>query len=112
MTPIKYIFPLVLGSLAAFIIGSIMNMTGASTTIDAWMLSFTVSGHDVGDRMTMFVRSFLENSSMKGVTGFSYLIGHSISEEIVKFIMFYIAFKVLKPSSIREIILTGISVGV
>ena len=89
-----------------------MSMTGASTTIDAWMLSFTVSGHDVGDRMTMFIRSFLENSSMHGITGFSYLIGHSLSEEIVKFVMFYLAFQIMKPSSIREIILLGISVGV
>lgn len=108
----KYIFALVLGCLAALIIGSIMNLTGASTTIDAWMLSFTISGHDVGDRMTMFIRSFLENSRINGITGFSYLIGHSISEEIVKFLMFYVVFRVFKPSSIREMILMGISVGV
>lgn len=112
MTLIKYIFTLVLGCLAALIVGSIMNMTGASTTIDAWMLSFTISGHDVGDRMTMFVRSFLQNSNINGITGFSYLIGHCISEEIVKFLMFYLAFRIFKPSSIREIILMGISVGI
>jgi RsiW-degrading membrane proteinase PrsW (M82 family) len=112
MTLIQYILAILLGCLAALIVGSIMSMTGASTTIDAWMLSFTISGHDVGDRMTMFVRSFIENSSINGITGFSYLIGHSISEEVVKFLMFYVAFRVFKPSSIREIILTGISVGI
>lgn len=112
MKPIQYIFALLLGCLAAFLIGSLMSLTSASTTIDAWMLSFTISGHDVGDRMTMFVRTFLENSNISGITGFSYLIGHSISEEIVKFLMFLIAFKVSKPSSIREIILTGMSVGI
>ena len=89
-----------------------MSLTSASTTIDAWMLSFTISGHDVGDRMTLFVRSFLENANISGITGFSYLIGLSISEEIVKFLMFLIAFKISKPNSIREIILTGILVGI
>ncbi|MBP6921042.1 PrsW family intramembrane metalloprotease, partial [Candidatus Gracilibacteria bacterium] len=108
----KYIFALVLGSFAALIIGSIMNLTGASTTIDAWMLSFTISGHDVGDRMNMLVRTLLQSSKIDGITGFSYLIGHSISEEIVKFVMFCIVFRLFRPSSIREIILTGISVGI
>lgn len=112
MSRIQYIIAFLLGCAAALAIGFLMSITGASTTIDAWMLSFTISGHDVGDRMTMFVRSFLENSSMHGMTGFSYLIGHSLSEEIVKFVMFYIAFQMMKPSSIREIILLGISVGV
>lgn len=112
MKLLQYIFALLLGCVAAFMIGSLMSLTAASTTIDAWMLSFTISGHDVGDRMTMFVRTFLENSNISGITGFSYLIGHSISEEIVKFLMFFLAFKISKPSSIREIILTGISVGI
>ncbi len=112
MTFMKYIFALVLGSFAALIIGSIMNLTGASTTIDAWMLSFTISGHDVGDRINMLVRTLLQSSKIDGITGFSYLIGHSISEEIVKFVMFCIVFRLFRPSSIREIILTGISVGI
>jgi RsiW-degrading membrane proteinase PrsW (M82 family) len=86
-------------------------ITGAVTTIDAWFLTLTIVGQDVGDRMMMLVQIFLQKSLPEAFTGVSYLIGHSILEEAVKFIAFYIAFRIVKPTSIREIVFIGMVVG-
>lgn len=112
MTLIKYIFAYVLGCLAAISVGKLVVMSGAVTTIDAWILTLTIVGQDVGDRMVMLTKVLLESTSSEALVGMSYLIGHSILEEIVKFIAFYIAFRISKPNSIREIVLTGIAVGI
>lgn len=112
MTLIKYIFAYVLGCLAAISVGKLVVMSGAVTTIDAWILTLTIVGQDVGDRMVMLTRVLLESTSSEALVGMSYLVGHSILEEIVKFIAFYIAFRISKPNSIREIALTGIAVGI
>jgi RsiW-degrading membrane proteinase PrsW (M82 family) len=112
MTLIKYIFAYVLGALAAISIGKIVAFSGAVTTIDAWILTLTIVGQDVGDRMVMLVRVLLEETSSEALVGMSYLVGHSMLEEIVKFIAFFIAFQISKPNSIREIVLNGIAVGV
>ena len=86
-------------------------MTGAATTIDAWFLTLTVVGQDVGDRMVMLAQMFLQESAPEAFVGVSYLIGHSILEEMVKFAAFYIAFRIAKPTSIREIVFMGMVVG-
>ena len=112
MTLIKYIFAYVLGCLAAISIGKIVGMSGAQTTVDAWFLTLTVVGQDVGDRMMMFSHMLMRETSSEALTGVSYLVGHSILEELIKFVAFYIAFQVSKPTSIRQIVLTGITVGV
>lgn len=112
MTLIKYIFAYILGCLAAISVGKIVGMSGAQTTIDAWFLTLTVVGQDVGDRMMMFSHMLLRETSLEALRGVSYLIGHSILEELIKFVAFYIAFQISKPSSIRQIVLTGITVGV
>ncbi len=112
MTLIKYIFAYVLGCLAAISVGKLVVMSGAVTTIDAWILTLTIVGQDVGDRMVMLARVLLEETSSEALIGMSYLVGHSVLEEIVKFIAFFIAFKISKPNSIREIVLTGIAVGI
>ena len=112
MTLIKYIFASVLGALAAISIGKLVAFTGAVTTIDAWILTLTISGQDVGDRVAMLSRVLLEEHSSGAMVGMSYLLGHSILEEVMKFIAFFIAFQISKPNSIREIVLTGITVGV
>ena len=62
--------------------------------------------------MAMLAKVFLQETSSEALMGVSYLIGHSILEEIVKFIAFFIAFQVNKPTSIRQIVLTGVAVGV
>jgi RsiW-degrading membrane proteinase PrsW (M82 family) len=108
----KYIFAYILGCLAAFSIGKIVAMSGAQTTIDAWILTLTIVGQDVGDRMMMLGKVLLREQSSEALVGMTYLVGHSILEEILKFIAFYIVFLVCKPSSIRQIILAGIAVGV
>lgn len=112
MTLIKYIFAFSLGCLAAISIGKLVSMSGAVTTIDAWMLTLTVVGQDVGDRMVMLTKVLLEETSNEALIGMSYLIGHSMLEEIVKFVAFFIAFQISKPTSIRDIVLTGIAVGI
>ena len=112
MTLIKYIFAYVLGALAAISIGKLVAFSGAVTTIDAWILTLTIVGQDVGDRMVMLARVLLEETSSEALVGMSYLVGHSMLEEIVKFIAFFIAFQISKPNSIREIVLTGIAVGI
>lgn len=112
MTLIKYIFAYVLGALAAISIGKLVAFSGAVTTIDAWILTLTIVGQDVGDRMVMLARVLLEETSSEALVGMSYLVGHSMLEELVKFIAFFIAFQISKPNSIREIVLNGIAVGV
>lgn len=112
MTLIKYIFAYVLGALAAISIGKLVAFSGAVTTVDAWILTLTIVGQDVGDRMVMLARVLLEETSSEVLVGMSYLVGHSMLEEIVKFIAFFIAFQISKPNSIREIVLTGIAVGI
>lgn len=107
----KYIYAYALGCLAALSIGKIVVMTGVATTIDAWFLTLTVVGQDVGDRMVMLAKVLLEESTTEAIVGVSYLVGHSILEEIVKFIAFYIAFRLTKPTSIREIVFMGMVVG-
>ncbi len=111
MTLIKYTFAYVLGCLAAISVGKLVVMSGAVTTIDAWILTLTIAGHDVGDRMVMLAKVLLEETNSDALKGMSYLIGHSMLEEIVKFVAFYIAFRIIKPTSIREIVFTGIAVG-
>ncbi len=112
MTLIKYIFAYVLGCLAAISVGKIVGMSGAQTTIDAWFLTLTVVGQDVGDRMMMFTHMLLRETSSEALRGVSYLVGHSILEEAIKFVAFFIAFHISKPNSIRQIVLTGITIGV
>ena len=112
MTLLKYIFAYILGCLAAISIGKIVALTGAQTTIDAWFLTLTLVGQDVGDRMVMLAQVLLRETSGEALVGMSYFVGHSILEEMVKFIAFYIAFLINKPTSIRQIMLTGIVVGV
>lgn len=112
MTLIKYIFAYVLGCLAAVSIGKLVGMSGAQTTIDAWFMTLTIVGQDVGDRMVMFARMLLEETTSEALIGMSYLVGHSMLEEVVKFIAFLIAFHISKPNSIREIVLTGVVIGV
>lgn len=112
MTLIKYIFAYILGCLAAVCIGKIVGMSGAQTTVDAWFITLTVVGKDVGDRMMMFSDMLLRETSFETLRGVSYLVGHSILEELIKFVAFYVAFQVNKPTSIRQIVLTGITVGV
>ncbi len=112
MTLTKYIFAYILGCLAAITIGKIVAMSGAATTIDAWFLTLTVVGQDVGDRMVMLAKVLMEETASSALVGISYLVGHSILEEVVKFFAFYIAFQINKPNSIRQIVLIGITVGI
>jgi len=112
MSSLKYIFAYILGCLAAIAVGKIVAMSGAQTTVDAWFVTLTVVGKDVGDRMAMFVKVLTHEASAEALFGVSYLVGHSILEEIIKFIAFFIAFQINKPTSIRQIVLTGIAVGV
>lgn len=112
MNSIKYIFAYILGCLAAIMIGKIVVLSGAETTIDAWVMTLTIVGQDVGDRMMMLTKMIFDQGSSESLMGVSYLVGQSILEEIMKFIAFFIAFKISKPSSIREIVLTGITVGI
>lgn len=112
MTLIKYLFAYVLGSLAAISIGKLVGMSGAQTTIDAWVMTLTIVGQDVGDRMVMLARVLLEETSSEALVGMSYLVGHSMLEEVVKFVAFLIAFYISRPNSIREIVLTGVVIGI
>lgn len=112
MTLIKYIFAYILGCLAAVLIGKIIVVSGAQTTIDAWVLTLTIVGQDVGDRLMMASQALLDKNSGEALMGISYLVGQSILEEIVKFLAFFIAFRISKPNSLREIVITGIVVGV
>lgn len=112
MTPIKYIFSFILGSLAAIAVGKIVSMSGAQTTVDAWFVTLTVVGQDVGDRMALFAKVLTHGASFEAMEGISYLIGHSILEEFIKFLAFSVAFYINKPNSIRQIVLTGIAVGI
>jgi len=112
MSFIKYIFAYVMGCVAGFLIGEIISLSGVTATLDAWFLTFTIVGQDVGDRMAILTKVLLEETSGQTLFGMSYLIGQSILEEIVKFVAFYIVFRINRPSSIREIVLMGILVGV
>jgi RsiW-degrading membrane proteinase PrsW (M82 family) len=112
MTAIKYIFAYILGCLAALLIGKIVVVSGTQTTIDAWVLTLTVVGQDVGDRMMIASRALMDKNAGEALMGISYLVGQSILEEIMKFLAFYIAFRISKPNSLREIVITGIVVGV
>ncbi len=62
--------------------------------------------------MTLFVKEILNETFSEAISGMSYLIGHGILEELIKFFAFFIAFHINKPSSIREIVHTGMMVGV
>ena len=108
----KYFFAYCVGCLAAISVGRIITMSGVQTTIDAWFLTLTVVGQDVGDRMAMLVRVILHEKTFQALEGMSYLIGHSILEEVIKFVAFYIVFWIVRPTSIRQIVLMGMSVGV
>lgn len=112
MSFIKYIFAYVMGCVAGFLIGEIISLSGVTATLDAWFLTFTIVGQDVGDRMAILTKVLLEETSGQTLFGMSYLIGQSILEEIVKFVAFYIVFRINRPSSIREIVLMGILIGV
>ena len=112
MSAIKYIFSFILGCLAAIIVGKIVSMSGAQTTVDAWFVTLTVVGQDVGDRMALFAKVLAHGASFQALEGMSYLVGHSILEEFIKFLAFFIAFHINKPTSIRQIVLTGITVGI
>lgn len=87
-------------------------MSGTQTTIDAWILTLTVVGHDVGDRMMMFANSMMTEHGFDALLGVVYLVGHTIVEEFIKFIAFFIAFHINKPRSIRAIVTHGVVVGV
>lgn len=108
----KYLFAYWVGCLAALCVGKIITMSGVQTTIDAWFLTLTVVGQDVGDRMVMLMRLILHEKTYQALEWVGYLVGHSILEELIKFIAFYIAFRIIRPSSIRQIVLMGMCVGV
>jgi RsiW-degrading membrane proteinase PrsW (M82 family) len=112
MTLKKYLFSYFIGGLSALFIGILVSMSGASTSIDAWILTLTIVGQDVGDRMALLARVFFWDNSPEALFGMSYLIGHSLLEEWIKFLAFMIAFYSTKPASIRQIVITGIVVGI
>ncbi len=43
----KYLFPLILGCIAAVLTGEILSLSGSQATFDAWILTLTIVGHDV-----------------------------------------------------------------
>ncbi len=112
MAYLKYIVSALFGAVSALIIGQIWRITGSSTTVDAWLVSFTISGHDVGDRLLYFLRDVITWDDLGHLTGYSHFFANSLSEELVKFLMFIVAFVIMKPISIRQIIFMGISVGI
>jgi RsiW-degrading membrane proteinase PrsW (M82 family) len=108
----RYIIAYIAGCLAALSIGMLVSRTGIATTIDAWFLTLTIASQDVGDRMMMLVKMFMAESITEQAISLSYLVGHSVLEEFIKFIAFYVVFRLTNPSSIREIVFTGMMVGV
>lgn len=59
----------------------------------------------------MLARTVFTETSSEALMSMGYLVGHSVLEELIKFIVFYLAFRINKPTSIREIVLMGICVG-
>ncbi len=100
------------GVLAALAIGKIISLSDAQTTVDAWILTLTIVGHDVGDRMVMLGQLVVHEHFSEALRGAGYLIGHSILEEVVKFVAFFLVFLMVRPVSLRAFIVTGIAVGV
>ena len=106
----KYLFAFLLGGIAALCVGHLIAFAGGQTTIDAWILTLTIAGQDVGDRMMMVFHNIVQGTSFTSLLSIGYLVGHTILEEIIKFIAFFIAFRINKPTSIREIIVQGVLV--
>ena len=87
-------------------------MSGTQTTIDAWILTLTIVGNDVGDRMVMAAQMVFHGGVWTNMAVKAYLAGHSLLEEILKFLAFLIVIRITRPYTIRSIIFSGILVGV
>ena len=107
----KLFFPLLLGWIAAFIVAQLVAMSGVQTTIDAWVLTLTIVGNDVGERMAMAAQFMFHDGITSNFFVKAYLAGHGLLEEIIKFFVFLVSIRITRPSNIRSIIYSGILVG-
>ena len=87
-------------------------MSGVQTTIDAWILTLTIVGNDVGERMAMATQLMFHDGLLSHFFVKAYLAGHGLLEEIIKFSVFLVSLSITKPSRIRSIVLSGILVGI
>ena len=112
MTYIKYIFAYVLGCLAAISVGKIVGME-RSTDDHRRMVSHSDSRRTGCRRSYDDVHAHALAWDFFGGSAWCELsVGHSILEEGYKICRFFIAFHISKPNSIRQIVLTGITIGV
>ncbi|MBP7823303.1 PrsW family intramembrane metalloprotease [Candidatus Gracilibacteria bacterium] len=107
----KPLISLILGGIAAFIVAQLVAMSGVQTTIDAWVLTLTIVGNDVGERMAMAAQLVLHDGILSNFFVKAYLAGHGLLEEIIKFLVLLVAIRITRPANTREIVISGILIG-
>ena len=86
-------------------------MSGVQTTIDAWVLTLTIVGNDVGERMAMAAQLVLHDGILSNFFVKAYLAGHGLLEEVIKFLVLLVAIRITRPANTREIVISGILIG-